>query len=76
MLLVTVSIAIFSSRTSGFSIAFMESAAGDNAEASQTAYKTYCSVLDKAAKGGIIARNTAIRRKSRAANRLRAGAAG
>ncbi len=35
------------------------------------AYRTYCSVLDKAAKKGTISRNTAIRRKRSAAARLR-----
>lgn len=34
------------------------------------AYSRYCSILDKAAKRGIIKRNTAIRRKRRAAARL------
>lgn len=34
-------------------------------------FKLYCSVLDKAAKSGAIKSNTAIRRKRRAAERLR-----
>ena len=33
-------------------------------------YRRYCSILDKAAKRGIIKRNTAVRRKRRAAARL------
>jgi small subunit ribosomal protein S20 len=41
----------------------------DNAEA---VFRSYCSALDKAAKKGIIPRNTALRRKARAAARLRA----
>lgn len=42
-----------------------DSSAGDEA------FRSYCSVLDKAAKGGIIKKNTAIRRKTNAANNLR-----
>ena len=34
-------------------------------------YRQYCSLLDKLAKRGIITRNTAIRRKGRAAARLK-----
>ena len=41
----------------------------DNAEA---LFRGYCSALDKAAKKGIIKKNTALRRKTRAAARLRA----
>ncbi|HNR93998.1 MAG TPA: 30S ribosomal protein S20 [Kiritimatiellia bacterium] len=37
----------------------------------QAVYKKYCSELDKAAKKGVISRNTAQRRKTRAANRIR-----
>lgn len=55
--------------------AFIEIEAGEDAEAIQAAYRTYCSVLDKAAKAGVISRNTAIRRKGRAANRIRVPAA-
>ena len=44
--------------------------AGD-AEAVDKAYRAYCSVLDKAAKKGIIKKNTAVRRKTNAANGLR-----
>ena len=42
-----------------------------DAEAGQTALRAYSSVLDKAAKAGIIKKNTAIRRKTNAANSLR-----
>ena len=38
-------------------------------------YKAYCSMLDKLAKRGIITKNTAVRRKTRAANRIRGLAA-
>ena len=46
-------------------------AAGD-AKVTETAYKTYCSVLDKAAKRGVIKSNTAARRKGRASDKVRA----
>jgi small subunit ribosomal protein S20 len=42
-----------------------------NLETSAQSYREYCSILDKAVKRGIITRNTAIRRKTRAANRMR-----
>ncbi len=42
-----------------------------DAEAGQVALRTYSSVLDKAAKAGVIKKNTAIRRKTNAANGLR-----
>jgi small subunit ribosomal protein S20 len=51
--------------------AMMESLEAKNSEAGQAALRTYCSVLDKAAKRGVIKKNTAIRRKTNAANRLR-----
>ncbi|MBP7275614.1 MAG: 30S ribosomal protein S20 [Kiritimatiellae bacterium] len=35
-------------------------------------YSRYCSMLDKAAKRGVIKKNTAIRRKRRAASRMAA----
>jgi small subunit ribosomal protein S20 len=50
---------------------FIEVLESDSAEARAAAYSTYCSCLDKAAKSGVIERNTAIRRKARAAARLR-----
>ena len=43
---------------------------GDAAQG-QIALKTYHSILDKAAKKGVIAKNTAIRRKTNASNQLR-----
>ena len=49
----------------------MEALAANDVEAGQTALRTYNSVLDKAAKAGIISKNTAIRRKTNAANGLR-----
>ena len=45
--------------------------AGDLAKA-ETAFREFCSGMDKAVKGGVMSRNTAIRGKTRAANRLRA----
>lgn len=41
----------------------------------KTAYSEYCSILDKAAKRNVLKKNTAIRYKSRAANKMRAVAA-
>ena len=41
----------------------------------QAAFRKYCSALDKAAKRGIISKNTAVRRKRRASARLRAASA-
>ena len=49
----------------------MDALEAKNAEAGDVAFRTYCSVLDKAAKGGIIKKNTAVRRKTNAANNLR-----
>lgn len=49
----------------------MEALEAKDAEAGQTALRSYSSVLDKAAKQGIIKKNTAIRRKTNAANSLR-----
>ena len=37
----------------------------------QALYQAYCSTLDKAVKKGVIKKNTAIRRKARAAEKLR-----
>ena len=39
---------------------------------STDAYRNYCSALDKAAKKGVIKKNTAIRRKHRAAEKVKA----
>lgn len=44
--------------------------AGDPARL-ETMYRAYCSALDKRAKQGIIPANTAVRRKTRAAAKLR-----
>ncbi len=41
-------------------------------EVSTASFKAYCSVLDKSVKRGIITKNTAVRRKARASNRLQA----
>ena len=49
----------------------METLEAKDAEAGTQAFRTYCSVLDKAAKGGVIKKNTAVRRKTNAANGLR-----
>ncbi len=38
--------------------------------AAESAFRSYCSVLDKAVKRGIVARNTANRRKQRMARKL------
>lgn len=43
-------------------------------EDAEAVYRKYCSVLDKAAKKGVIKKNTATRRKARAHARLRAAA--
>ncbi len=42
-----------------------------DATAGDIAFRAYCSILDKAAKSGIIKKNTAVRRKTKAANNLR-----
>ncbi len=49
----------------------METLEAKDATAGDVAFRSYCSILDKAAKGGIIKKNTAIRRKTNAANNLR-----
>ena len=49
----------------------METLESKDAAAGDVAFRSYCSVLDKAAKGGVIKKNTAIRRKTNAANNLR-----
>jgi small subunit ribosomal protein S20 len=51
--------------------AMMEALESKDTEAGASALKTYSSVLDKAAKAGVIKKNTAIRRKTNAANGLR-----
>ncbi|MDZ8119405.1 30S ribosomal protein S20 [Pontiella agarivorans] len=49
----------------------MEALEAKDAEAGTAALKSYSSVLDKAAKAGVIKKNTAVRRKTNAANNLR-----
>ncbi|MDH3981823.1 MAG: 30S ribosomal protein S20 [Kiritimatiellaceae bacterium] len=49
----------------------MEALEAKDAEAGAVALRSYSSVLDKAAKAGVIKKNTAIRRKTNAANGLR-----
>jgi small subunit ribosomal protein S20 len=49
----------------------MEALETKDVEAGQSALRTYSSVLDKAAKSGAISKNTAVRRKTNAANGLR-----
>jgi len=49
----------------------LEALAANDAESGATALRDYSSVLDKAAKAGVIKKNTAIRRKTNAANGLR-----
>lgn len=55
--------------------AAMEVLGGKETEVAKKVFSRYCSVLDKAAKRGVIGRNTAIRRKRRASQRLAKGAA-
>lgn len=43
-----------------------------NKEVATAHYRKYCSLLDKAAKRGIVTKNTAVRRKGRVASQLRA----
>lgn len=50
---------------------FNEAMEGKDSDAGKAAYRDYCSVLDKATKSGVIKKNTAIRRKKRAAEKLR-----
>ena len=52
--------------------AFLEATAAKDKATSETAFKTFCSVIDNAAKKGLVAKNTAVRSKTRAAARLRA----
>ena len=51
--------------------AMLEALAAKDTEAGAEALRSYSSVLDKAAKAGVIKKNTAIRRKTNAANGLR-----
>lgn len=49
--------------------------ASKDAAAAKKAYSAFCSALDKAAKKGVITKNTAIRSKTRGAARVRTIAA-
>jgi len=49
----------------------MDTLEAKDAVAGDVAFRAYCSVLDKAAKSGVIKKNTAVRRKTNAANNLR-----
>jgi small subunit ribosomal protein S20 len=49
----------------------MEALEAKDTTTGEAALKNYSSVLDKAAKTGVIKKNTAIRRKTNAANNLR-----
>lgn len=51
--------------------AMIEALSAGDAEQGEVALRSYHSVLDKAAKKGVIAKNTAIRRKTNASNQLR-----
>ena len=51
---------------------FLSAASAGDKEKSLELYKRYCSAVDKAAKKGAIAANTAARRKSRAMQKLSA----
>ena len=54
---------------------FVSAVAASDEAAKKAAYSDFCSVLDKAAKHGIIPKNTAVRRKARAGAMLRKGVA-
>jgi small subunit ribosomal protein S20 len=60
------------SRIGSLRRAFMEEADKGDPASGREAFVRYCSALDRAAKKGVIKKNTAVRRKTRAANRLRA----
>lgn len=51
---------------------FFDAVAAKDKEKSRRLFREYCSVLDKAAKKGMIAQNTATRRKRRAAAQVAA----
>jgi len=58
-------------RIKGARRAMLDALETKDTAAGETALRAYCSVLDKAAKSGVIKKNTAIRRKTNAANGLR-----
>jgi small subunit ribosomal protein S20 len=51
---------------------FLEAVETGQADDTDAAFRTYCSVLDKAVKANVIKKNTAVRRKGRASDKLRA----
>lgn len=51
---------------------FLTALAGEDKDLMQKEYSEYCSILDKAAKRNVLKKNTAVRYKARAGNRLRA----
>ncbi len=59
------------SRVRRFRRKFLASLEGEDKALMQQSFSEYCSVLDKAAKRNVLKKNTAIRYKSRAANKLR-----
>lgn len=48
-----------------------QAVAGKKKDEAGKAYREYCSLLDKSAKKGVIGKNTAVRRKTRAAEMVR-----
>ncbi len=49
---------------------FLESLESGDKAAGEKTFREYCSVLDNAAKRGVIKKNTSIRRKTRASKKL------
>ncbi len=62
------------SRVRRFRRRFLVAVEGQDKAVMQQAFSEYCSILDKAAKRNVLKKNTAIRYKSRAANKLRQAA--
>lgn len=58
-------------RIKGARRAMLDALEAKDTAVGETAFRAYCSILDKAAKSGVIKKNTAIRRKTNAANGLR-----
>jgi len=56
--------------------ALFEALDARKADRGDALFREYCALLDKSAKKGAIKKNTAIRRKARASNKLRALKAG
>jgi small subunit ribosomal protein S20 len=59
------------SKVKTFQKRFLEAVGKADKAAGAVAYAEYCSVLDKAAKRGVIKKNNAVRHKTRAAAALR-----